>query len=146
MRTYLILFLSIFILAACNNQAEPADTENGQEQEAVSLLPEGAQVHVVYFHGKQRCKSCVAIQNVAAEIIAEHYGDNPEVMFVEIDFSDKKNDALAEKYEIAWSSLLVIAGDKHVDLTDEAFANAVKTPDVLKSSIVEHTNNYLQNL
>jgi len=144
MKTYLIVFLSLFLFTACNNQPASTDTENGTEQEMVaSPLPEGAQVHVVYFHGKQRCKSCVTIQEVAAETIAEHFGDNPEVMFVEVDFSKKENEALAEKYEIAWSSLIIIAGDQHTDLTEDAFANAVRNPETLKELIIEHTNKFL---
>ncbi len=132
------------MFAACNNQPASTDAENGAEQEVVaSPLPEEAKVHVVYFHGKQRCPACLAIQGVASEIVTESFGDNPDVMFVEIDFSKRENYNLAEKYEIAWSSLIIIAGDQHTDLTEDAFANAVRNPETLKELIIKHTNKYL---
>ena len=144
MKKHLVIYTLLFLLAACDSQPASTDPENGLDQETViSPLPDEAKVHVVYFHGKQRCPACLAIQSVASEIVTESFGDNPDVMFVEIDFSKRENYDLAEKYEIAWSSLIIIAGDRHVDLTEDAFANAVRNPEKLKELIIEHTSKYL---
>jgi hypothetical protein len=137
MKKSLILLLYIIVMAACGTK--PAK-ESAPEEVSPTLL-EGAKVHVVYFHGPQRCKTCLAIQRVASELVASEYADNPEVKFSEIDFSLAENDALAEQYEIAWSSLILVSGDQHVDLTDQAFANAVKNPDALRKIINEEIAN-----
>jgi uncharacterized lipoprotein YajG len=56
MQTHLIFFVSLFLLAACNTTpADLSDTNSDNSKQEVAMLPEGAKVHVVYFHGKQRC-------------------------------------------------------------------------------------------
>lgn len=139
MKKSLILLLCIISLASCSTK--PAK-ESASEAVQPTVL-EGAKVLVVYFHGPQRCKTCLAIQRVASELVASDFADNPEVKFSEIDFSLAENDALAERFEIAWSSLILVSGDKHVDLTDQGFANAVKNPDLLRKIIIEEITNLL---
>jgi hypothetical protein len=139
-----IFILLTFIAVSCNQTPEKTPAEGVQpETEAATLLPEDARVHVVYFHGKQRCKSCVTIQKVASATVEEAFAGVDDVKFVEIDFSQKANEALADKYEVAWSSLFIIAGDRFTNLTDPAFTHALNNPDALKELIIKQTNEYL---
>ncbi len=139
----LIIFMTM-VLAACNNAPrQETGTEDKDTTNISSPYAEDAKVHVVYFHGKQRCKTCLTIQKIASETVAEVFGDNTDVEFVEIDFSLKKNEALADKYEVAWSSLIIISGDHYTNLTDAAFANALKNPEVVREAIIEKTREYI---
>lgn len=145
MRRLVFLMATALIFTACGSGS---GDNNGEEQatgqeEQVTANVSNAKVQVYYFHGKQRCPSCVAIQKVASEAVSEAYGDDPEVEFVEVDFSIKANEALADKYEVAWSSLIIASGDKHTNLTEEGFANAMRNPEELKKMIIDHANNYL---
>lgn len=97
-------------------------------------------VNVYYFHGKQRCKTCLAIEDVTKKTIADNYRDNPKVKFVEINIDEDKNKDVVEKYEIAFSSLLITKGEDHTDLTEQAFANALNSPDALTSLIKDELN------
>lgn len=136
------LFLSIAALAismvSCGGSVEKKSTET-----ATLEVAETAKVLVYYFHGKQRCKTCLAIQDVAEKVIAENFADNSEVKFLELDYSDKANEAVAAKYEVANSSLFVVSGDEFVNLTDIAFANALRNPENLRETLIAEVNNFL---
>ncbi len=128
-----------FLLASCGQSGSSGS-------KTVAELPGSeAKVQVYYFHGKQRCVTCTTVQTVAEEAMAEHFSDNKDVAFIEVDFSEKANEALAEKYEIVFSSLVIACGDDYKDITDEAFALAIRNPDGLKSLIARETNTFLNN-
>ena len=130
------LFVPLILISCGQNNKNNQTTEEAVVE---------AKVKIYYFHGKQRCKSCVAIQKVAEETFNETYKNNKDVMFKEVDFSLKENDALAEKYEVAWSSLIIASNEKYENLTDIAFANALSNPQVVKEEIIKQTNILLTN-
>ncbi len=137
MNKILIALFVPFILISCG--------QNNKNNQATEEAVAEAKVKIYYFHGKQRCKSCVAIQKVAEETFNESFKNNKDVIFKEVDFSLKENDALAEKYEVAWSSLIIASNEKYENLTDIAFANALSNPQVLKEEIIKQTNILLTN-
>jgi hypothetical protein len=136
------LLLSIasaaMIMASCGGSAEKKTTETAKVEVA-----ETAKVMVYYFHSKQRCKTCLAIQEVAGQTIAENFADNADVKFLELDFTEKANEAIAEKFEVAGSTLIIASGDAHRNLTSDAFANALRNPETLKEIIVAEVNKHL---
>jgi hypothetical protein len=99
-------------------------------------------VEILYFHGKQRCATCMAIEKNAKEVIEAQFAEeikNGTVVFKAIDISKPENEKIAEKYEVTWSSLFIskwIDGkETYENLTEYAFANARKNPDAFKSEI-----------
>ena len=96
----------------------------------------------LYFHGKQRCATCMAIEKNAKEVIEAQFAEeikNGTVVFKAIDISKPENEKIAEKYEVTCSSLFIskwIDGkETYENLTEYAFANARKNPDAFKSEI-----------
>jgi hypothetical protein len=139
-RISLILAISIMAIGffSCGQKTDK------KADSTVEVAPvEKAKVMVYYFHSKQRCKTCLAIQNLAAETIAANFSQNEDVKFLELDFSEKANEAISEKYEVAGSSLVVVSGEAHTNLTELAFANALRNPDVLKNAIIDEVNTLL---
>lgn len=128
--------MATLLMVSCANQSN-------QQSNSAEVLVDDAKVLVYYFHGKQRCQTCNAIQQIAEQAVVDYFSGNEEVKFVEIDFSDKANAALVEKYEIAWSSLIVVSGEQFADLTDDAFANAVRNSEALTLKLVGQVNEYL---
>ncbi len=126
------------IMMSCGGSTEKKSTETAKVK-----AEETAKVMVYYFHSKQRCKTCLAIQKVAEQTIAENFASNAEVKFVELDYTESTNEAIANKYEVAGSSLIIVSGDAQKNLTSDAFANALKNPDVLKELIVAEVNKHL---
>ena len=97
-------------------------------------------VNVYYFHGKQRCKTCMAVENVTKETIAKAYGGNKNVKFIEVKTEDKANAPLVEKYKVTWNALIIEKGKDYIDLTRQGFANAVNKPEVLSELIQKEVN------
>lgn len=91
------------------------------------------QVKVYYFHATRRCATCQAVESVSKEAIKEYYGD--KISFESINREEDKDNALVTKHQISGQTLLIIKGDKVVNLTNDAFLNALSNPDKLKSKI-----------
>lgn len=69
-----------------------------------------AYVEVLYFHGKQRCVTCKAIEKHTKEVVNVELVElvkNGKLRFKEVDISTPKGEKLAEKYRVSWSSLYV---------------------------------------
>jgi hypothetical protein len=115
------------------------------QQPAAAAAAEANVVNVYNFHGKQRCMTCVAIGNVARKTVETAYADNVKVRFIDIDASEKANEKLVKKYEIFGSSLIIAKGENHVNLTNQAFANAVRNPQTLGNLIISEINKRLTN-
>lgn len=93
------------------------------------------QVKVYYFHYSRRCATCMAIEDVSRKAVEENYGD--KVVFDEFDMDETFGEAIAKKWNISGQTLIIIKGEKTVDLTNQAFMYARAKPDKLKELIKE---------
>lgn len=132
MRTILVAVLAAVVLVACGNNPRKTATSD----------PQSDGVEVLCFHGAKRCVTCTAIENGAKEVAETCFAGQIEagdMSFRIIDITQPENAALAEKYEIAWSSILLVRrrdGRETVnDLTQFAFANARTNPDKFKAEL-----------
>lgn len=139
MLIYLAILLMPIAMMNCKKDEKQVNIDSVETQ-----VSDKSKVKIYYFHGKQRCKTCVTIQKVAEEAFRENFAENNEVVFIEVDFSDKANTALADKYEISFSSLIIATATDHIDLTELAFSNALSNPDLLKQTVIDNTNKYLK--
>ena len=142
-----ILFLLGLCLAfiSCNMNAKD-DSAKAAEKETFK-----DHVEVLYFHGKQRCATCIAIENNAKTALEEYFGEqtkNGDVEFKVIDISKDENEKIAEKNEVTWSSLFVVkykeGKETSENMTEFAFGNARKSPDVFKAGVVRVVNEMLK--
>lgn len=135
MRRVLLLIMASLFMLACGNSSN-AETARKQTKPAKDY------VEVLLFHGKQRCITCRAIEQHAKELVeskfAEQMKQGKDVMRV-IDFSKKENEALAEKYQVSFSSLIVVqhknGKEKADDMTEFAFSNARSNLEKFKSGL-----------
>ncbi|WP_455637037.1 nitrophenyl compound nitroreductase subunit ArsF family protein [Parabacteroides sp.] len=139
----LILALAICLgLTACGsngtNKSDTAKVEQTQPQETKD------RVEILYFHGKKRCATCMAIEKNAQEAIEAQFADelkNGTVVFKTLDISKAENEKIAEKYEVTWSSLFISkwkdGKETYENLTEYAFANARTSPDTFKNGVIE---------
>ncbi|MGZ2370341.1 nitrophenyl compound nitroreductase subunit ArsF family protein [Ancylomarina sp. YFZ004] len=91
------------------------------------------QVKAYYFHATRRCATCQAVETVSKEAIQEYYGN--KVSFESINIEKVSDKSLLKKYKISGQTLLIVNGDKTVNLTNAGFLNARTNPDKLKSKI-----------
>lgn len=116
----------------------------GGDNTATAKTPEKDRVEVIYFHGKQRCATCMAIEKNAKEVVNTLFADelkNGTVVFKTVDISTPEGEKIADKYEVAWSSLFVNKwkGDKESrkNLTEFGFGNARNNPDGFKKGLAD---------
>lgn len=141
-KNLLSIALITLIVISCSNKEQTANNET--KSDAIEINVDDASVtNVYYFHGKHRCKTCIAVGDLAKKTIEGHYADNNKVKFVEIDTSDKQFADLVDKYEVSWNALIITKGTKHIDITEQAFANAVNRPEELVKLLKDEVNKNL---
>lgn len=140
MKQALLILLVVFTMTACGNKKTDAvDTTavtSPENTEIVSVAAtDPSTVYVYYFHGKQRCKTCIAVQNHAKEAIDQMYGGNQNVQFMEVLIEDAGYKELVEKYGVSWSTLIVAKGGDYIDITQNSFANPEGVKELLKAEV-----------
>lgn len=88
-RTVLLMVLSL-VLVACGGGKSEAQKSNDQENTK-------DRIEVLYFHGKQRCATCMAIEQRMKETLEEQFaGELKDGTLVSrvIDISQPENEAL----------------------------------------------------
>ena len=139
MKHSLILLALMIGLTACAADAQKKEN-----------MPKDG-VEVLYFHGKQRCATCQAIEKETKALIDSQFIDavkSGKVRFRVVDITKTENEALADKYEITWSSLVIVKYDNGKDtsenLTKFAFANANINPSLFKKELAAKIHQMLK--
>lgn len=99
-------------------------------------------VEVLYFHGKQRCATCMAIEKHAREVVEKDFANEQKsgkVVFRVVDISTPEGAMIAKEYRVTWSSLYVNGWkngkEKRNDMTQFAFKNARSKSDEFKKGV-----------
>lgn len=108
-------------------------------KQAATTARQADMTEVLYFHGKQRCITCNAIEKLAKEVVDSLA--NEKVVMKIIDISKKENEATADKYEVSWSALILDRNGKIENLTDMGFSYAKGQPELFKAKLTEAINN-----
>lgn len=111
--------------------AEPAIAADTSRRDGVEVLS---------FHAKRRCATCVAIERLTREVVAAHFPQQVADGTLRLRVIDiTEEEAIAERYEISWSSLLLCRhegrSEEVNDLTRMAFAKARTAPEEFKSEL-----------
>jgi hypothetical protein len=104
-------------------------------------------VEVYYFHFSRRCNTCVSVEENAKKAVETLYVDkvkSGEYSFKGINLDDASSKTIAEKLGIGGQTLLVVCGNKKIDITDKGFMNAHDL-DKMKEEIKKAVNNVLMN-
>ena len=139
MKTLVVSIFACLILVSCDNRNQKKDVI-----QVVQTVNDDPTVYVYYFHTKLRCKGCVAVENVSKQTVTENYKGNNNVRYVEVNLDEDKDEYLIEKYRVAWNTLLITKGDKQVNITNDAFAWAENSPEVLTEQIMTEVNRFLE--
>ena len=116
----LATLLSTTTISACTGNNTP-------ESKKETVAKQKAAVEIIYFHGKQRCKTCIAIEKETKALVEGELAElakKGKVKFRIVDFSTDEGKKIASKYRVTFSSLFVVTPKGAEDLTRFAFANA----------------------
>lgn len=127
----LLLLLVAAAFIACGQSPKNKAAESAVQTDGVEVLS---------FHTKKRCPTCIAIERLAREVVEKEFATqlaDGKLVFRVVDSS--VDEALADKYEVTWSSLLVTrhknGGESVNDLTKFAFAHARTNPEKFKAEL-----------
>lgn len=133
MKKLLSILLAVVVLTACGN------SQNASVKASVETS-QSEYVEVLYFHGKQRCITCNAIEKLMKEVVEENFAEqlkSGKVIFKVVDISTQEGEKIADNYEVTWSSLFINKWDNGKEsrnnMTDFGFSYAKNSPDTFKS-------------
>ncbi len=120
------LLLAILFIGclSCNGQTNKKDT--------------GKIINVYYFHFTRRCPTCIAVEENSKKALQELYPEkfkSGDMTFSSYNLDEEKNNKLAEKYEVAGQTLLIVKGEKKIDVTEAGFMYAKSDTDKLKAEL-----------
>lgn len=144
MRKLLFMLLAVVGLTSCG--------KNQRVNAQISTTPDKKEyVEVLYFHGKQRCITCNAIEKLTKEVVDKDFGQQLQegkIVFKVIDISTEEGEKMADKYEVTWSSLYVNKwkDGKEVknNMTDFGFSYAKSSPDVFKAGVKQKISDLIK--
>ena len=109
------------------------------QEESVPL--EKDEVKVYYFHNERRCATCMAVEKVTKEIVKDLYKGKVDYIVYNLDGERGKTAAL--KLGIAMQSVLVVKGDKIINLTTDSFRFARNKPEKLRGILKDNIDSLL---
>jgi len=126
----LLLFTPVF--NSCSSQ--PA---NNQTKE---LVNNSDKIEVYYFHFTARCTTCRTIEARAKEFIETLYPNHFKqglITFQSVNLEEASSKPLVDRLGVSGQTLLIVKGDKKINLTNEGFMYAVVKPEKFKEIINE---------
>jgi hypothetical protein len=124
MKSVQLLSIAIMVMGSfcCN-----AQTSKKEIQSSAS-----GKIEAYYFHFNARCETCRAVEAEAKADIESLY---PGATFKAINLDDASSKEMTERLKVSGQTLLIVKGDKKVNLTNEGFMYATTNPAKLKSII-----------
>ena len=133
-----IKFLFIAVMALSTNIICSAQTNTNSEN---TQLSKAEKIEVFYFHYSRRCATCNAVENVSKEAVAEFYGS--KVSFASYNLDEEVGETKGKDFEISGQTLLIVADDTKINITNEAFMYARSNPEKLKQIITEKIDPFM---
>jgi hypothetical protein len=93
------------------------------------------QIEAYYFHNSARCVTCKTVEAEAKADLESLYGS--QVTFKALNLEDEATKPIAKRLEVSGQTLLVVKGNKKVNLTNDGFMYARTNPKKFKSIIKE---------
>jgi hypothetical protein len=126
------LFVSIlaFMLVSlsCNNQGN---------KRVIAQAISSSNVNVYYFHFTRRCATCLAVEENARkafEVLYPNEVKTGEYSFTSLNLDEASTKGIADKLGVGGQSLMVVRGDKKIDITSAAWM-AAHDPEKMKTEI-----------
>ena len=111
----------------------------GKKQAPINAIT--PKVEVYYFHFSVRCPTCHAVEDNSKGALVALYPEKVktgEYVFKGINLDDAASKSTAKKLGVGGQTLLVVCGDKQIDLTSKAFLYAhdpIKIKTEIKKAI-----------
>ena len=134
----IIAMLLLVPFVACNSQQA--------SKQAESTDSNSDKIEAYYFHFTARCVTCNTIEAKAKENLQTLYPNQFNqglITFQSLNLEESVNKTLADKLGVSGQALLIVKGDKKVNLTNEGFLYAVAKPEKFREIINEKVDGLL---
>jgi hypothetical protein len=135
----LIIAVLMFVpVVACNSQQVNKQAESSDSS--------SDKIEAYYFHFTARCVTCNTIEAKAKENLETLYPNQYKqglITFQSLNLDEARNKPLADKLGVSGQALLIVKGDKKVNLTNEGFLYAVAKPEKFREIINEKVDGLL---
>ena len=142
LKTVTLSILGLLLFGSCKEQHSAKMTEVINEP--------STGIEVIYFFGKQRCSTCVAMEKFAKEALDSVYSDKTKdgtIIFKSVDITTPEGEKLADLFEVSSSSIYIVNNNpenpERVDMTAFGFRNARSNRQVYKQGIIDQINKFL---
>ena len=132
------IFLSFVLMMIMGNYTGYGQT---QKKETANLAVN--KVEAYYFHNSARCVTCKTVESEAKTDLESLYGG--EVIFKALNLEDDSTKPIAKQLKVSGQTLLLVKGDKKINITNEGFMYARTNPAKFKSIIKEKVDGLLNN-
>lgn len=126
-----LIVLAFSVLALAGSCKGPSG-----EKESNTRISASGPVEVFYFHNTRRCATCNAVEDVTRTTLAEQF--DQEIPFTSYNLEEEDGKKKAAELGVAGQTLLVVKGEKKINLTNEGFMYARSNPDQLKQVLAEN--------
>lgn len=100
----------------------------------------GDKIEAYYFHFTARCMTCKTVEEQTKNDILTLYPRQVKdgaISFQSLNLDEPAGKSVGEKLKVSGQTLLIVKGNKKINLTNEGFLYAVSNPNKLKSIIKE---------
>jgi len=119
---FLLVYIILLTIFSCN-QAPPVQQQAHPD----------AKLSVYFFHLSARCDVCNAIEENTKEVLDKFYKsqiENGVIIFKSINIDKRENKEIVKKYQISYTSLLLVRADgTYTDFTNTSMNYAFMNPD-----------------
>ena len=134
MKTYRLVFALLLIVPFIGCTAQ---TSKKEVNESVN---NSDKIEAYYFHFTARCVTCKTIEAKAKENLETLYPNQFKqglITFQSLNLEEASTKSIADKLGVSGQTLLIVKGDKKINLTNEGFMYAVVKPDKFREIINE---------
>ena len=129
----LILMFALFIPIVCLAQTNKNEAK----------IASANKVEAFYFHNTSRCITCRTVEAEAKADLEQLYGN--QVTFKALNLEEEATKPIASKLKVSGQTLLLVKGDKQINITNEGFLYARTNPSKFKSIIKKKVDDLLND-
>jgi hypothetical protein len=132
---FVTILAIVFASISCNNHG--TKKEITREISTSEISTSASNVNIYYFHFTLRCSTCLAVEENAGNAIEALYPNEfmtGEYSFTSLNLDEASTKDIADKLGIGGQTLMVVRGDKKIDITSAAWLSA-HDPDKMKAEI-----------
>jgi len=140
MKTIRLFIASLLFIPIIACKAQPSD------KQAKDPGNSSDKIEAFYFHFTARCTTCRTIEAKAKENLETLYPNHFKqglITFQSVNLDEDSSKPLAKRLGVSGQTLLIVKGDKKINLTNEGFMYAVVKPEKFKEIINEKVDGLL---